>query len=359
MLSHGGIGGRSGPYFRYLSEETSLDTYFRGGPLGRPRMRMVYWQGQPAAHWSVFPFPLWIDEKPVIGGDPEAAAVHPKVAVQFPRPDLFGLVMDELIEEVRDSGCPLLVALTHSVSRKSYNRRGFVDVSMPAVDFLWPLHAGRCVAHISANSSERLGRIHKLVSNKGGRTALSLGMTGLGFVSRLAGTLAGSRYQLEIVPVDELSDHTSVIERNYWTEKRVTIWRNVDYLKNLFRFTDRYEVLKVTSRKGQNFEAVIFINQEDGQYRVLDILPPHLSLQTGLWTELLRFARGRGAHSVLARFYLNNPAQTATAHRLRWRLPTIMRSTEVAYSVLALDPEMEFSYDSQAWAGTDMLLASF
>lgn len=347
------------PYFSDLCDEASLSTYFKGGRLGRPHTRLLYWQGQPAAHWSIFPFPFWIDGEQVTGGKPEAAGVHPKIAFRFPRPDLFGLLMDDLIEEARDSGWPLLVALTTPLSRNSHYKRGFVDVSMPVVDYFWPLHAQRSITYISTYPGGQLGSIQRIISNRAGRIAARFGTETLAFLPKMIDTFTISPYKLRQIGADELSNHAGVIEHNYWTESRLTVCRDVSFLQDRFRSTNRYEAVEVLSRKEGKPEGVILAMHEHGLFRVLDTIPPHLSLRPGLWVSLLRYARARGAHSVMARFYLNNPTHTMSARRIRRRIPVITHSGTAVYSVLALDPKLTFAYDSGSWAGTDMLMAGF
>ena len=48
-------------YFKDLQSEDDVSAYFASSVLGTPRIRLLYWQGKPAAHWSLFPFPFWVD----------------------------------------------------------------------------------------------------------------------------------------------------------------------------------------------------------------------------------------------------------------------------------------------------------
>jgi len=342
------------PYFKHLSDQASLLRYFQGYRLGHPLVRLVYWKGQPAAHWSLFPFPYWMDGKPVVIGKPEGAAVHPEVAFHFPRPDVFGMAMKDLITQARDLKWSLLVALTTPQSRLSHYKHGFRDVEMPIVTVFWPLHVNSLRAKLDSYIKRRYPRVGKKIP----ATLRDMAVYSLAAISRILAVPGAAADHCVEMSRDELVREAELVERNYWAKQRVTAWREPDFLRSRLQPEGGYKIVGFHSRGGR-VEGIILLRFFEGTVSVLDILPPNLSLQHGVWQVLLRLALRWRAEALIARLYLNNPIQVVTARMLRWRLFPLMAQSSVVYSVLALDPTLTFAYEVKAWAGTEMLTAGF
>jgi hypothetical protein len=347
------------PYFKDLQCEEDVSVYFASSVLGSPWVRLLYWQGKPAAHWSLFPFPLWVDGKQTIGGKPEGAAIHRDVIYRLSRPDLFGMVVDELLAQARDAGWPLLVGMTNSLGRSTLNKRGFQNVTMPLMETFWPLDVEAFVPRAIGEVARRYPKLSKAIPSPVRRGTIRCALKTLSAITRIKTAWGPSVYELIELPLEDLGRYSSLAESNYWPDRRLTVWREPNFLQTRLRTKAAYKLLGVWSCVEHKVIALTVIAFDQGALLLLDVLPPTLSLEREFWPELIRFAVQVGASSLNARWYLNNPIHAAMARKLHLKMASLTVRTGAIFSVCVLDPKLTFAYDASAWAGTNMLMAGF
>lgn len=347
------------PHFKNLQREDQLSLYFAPNVLGDARVRLLSWHGKPAAHGSLFPFPFWIDGNKMVGGRCETAALHRDVMYKFPRPDLYGMVLDELLSEARESGWPLLITAPGELGRAALSKRGFQNVSMPLVDLFWPLSAagflGRAMEYVGRRYPKWADRVPRPVL----RSAVHCALKALTAVARIKTAAGRSEYELSELPLEDLTRYAHLVEPNYWAGQRVTVWREPSYWQARLQVKPGYKLLGVWSRRAHSMVGMAIVHTDDGGLSLLDVLPPRVSLEEEFWRELIRVAWRAGAKALKTHLYLNNAIHAAVARQVYLRMATHSGRTNQIFSVLALDPTWAFAYDPNAWAGTDMLIVGF
>jgi hypothetical protein len=347
------------PYFKDLQCEDDVSVYFASSVLGSPMVRLLYWQGKPAAHCSLFPFPLWVDGKKVIGGKPEGAVIHRDVINRLPRPDVFGMVVDDLLAHARDAGWPLLVGMPSPPGRKAVSRKGFHSVIMPVMETIWPLRVEAFVPRAIGYVARRYPKLSKAIPNQILIGTIRCALKTLSTITRMKTAWGPSVYELIELPMEDLGRYASLVENNYWPDRRVTVWREPNFLQTRLRTKAVYKLLGVWSCVEHKIVALAVVGSDQGALSLLDVLPPTLSLEREFWLELIRFAIRVAANSLRTRLYLNDSVQEAVARQLHLRMARLSVRTNAIFSVYALDPKLTFAYDANAWAGTDMFMAGF
>ena len=347
------------PYFKSLQSEESISAYFASSVLGSPMVRLLYWQGKPAVHWSLFPFPFWIDGKKTIGGKPELAAIHRDVIFHFPRPDLFGMVADELLAQAREAGWPLLVTSPAPRGRRAANKKEFHDVAMPVMETIWPLRVEAFVPRAIGYADRRYPKLSKAIPSPLLRGTIRCALKTLMAITRIRTACSRSVYELIELPLEDLERYSSFTENNYWPDRRLTVWREPNFLLTRLRTKAGYKLLGIRSRVERKIIGLAIVHSDEGTVSLLEVLPPTLILERELWLDLIRFAVQAGAKSLNAQLYLNDSLQAAAARMLQKRMPTLAVRTSVSFSALAIDPRLTFAYDVNAWAGTTMLMMGF
>lgn len=347
------------PYFANLQNESRLSAYLASGILGSPRIWLLYWEGNPAAHWSSFPFPFWIDGRQVIGGKPELGAVHRNVVYRFPRPDLFGMLMNEVVSQARDAGWPLLVTKPNMLSRASLNKRGFQNVAVAFDETVWLLRPQAFVPRAVEYVHKRYGKLSSVIPSPVLNGAIRCALHAMATITAMRTTLVPSAYELIDLPLDDLRQYSDLLETNYWPHCRLTVWREPDFLQNRLRAASGYQVLGVWSRRQRKVIALAIIYCSDEGISLLDVLPPAMCLEKEFWAELIRFAIRSGASALKARLYLNNPFHAAVANQSWIKIGSRRVRCKDVFVALALDSKYNFAYDPNVWAGTDMLYATF
>lgn len=347
------------PYFANLQNESRLSAYLASGILGSPRIWLLYWKDNPAAHWSSFPFPFWIDGRQVIGGKPELGALHRNVAFRFPRPDLFGMVMNQVVSQARDAGWPLLVTKPNMLSRASLNKRGFKNVAMPLVETVWLLRAEAFVSRAVEYVHKRYGKLSSVIPGPVLNGAIRCALHAMATITAMRTTLVPSAYELADLPLDDLRQYSDLLATNYWPRCRLTVWREPDFLQTRLQSASGYKVLGVWSRRQRKVIALAITYCGDNEISLLDVLPPVVCLEKEFWAELCRFAIRSGASALKARLYLNNPFHAAVAEQPWIKIGTRRVRSNDVFVALVLDSKYSFAYNPNAWAGTDMLYATF
>jgi hypothetical protein len=347
------------PYFKDLQSEHSVSAYFASSVLGSPRIRLLYWQGRPAAHWSLFPFPYWIDGKKVVGGKPEGAAIHRDLLRQLARPDLFSMVVDELLAQARDTEWPLLFGITNPLGRTALKKKGFQDVTMAALETFWPLRAEEFITRAIGHVSRSHPSLSKALPGPLLRETIRWAMKTLSALARIKTALRSSPYELIDLPLEDLGRYSCLMENNYWPDRRLTVWREPNFLESRLRAVIGYRLLGVWSRVEHKIMGLAIVKSDGGALSLQEILPPALSVESDIWLELIRYAIRAGASSLKTRSYLNNSVHVAMARQLPLRLAAHTATTKFIFSLLVLDPKFTFASDPSVWAGTDMLMAGF
>jgi len=166
-------------------------------------------------------------------------------------------------------------------------------------------------------------------------------------------------YELIELPLEDLGRYSDLAENNYWSDRRLTVWREPNFLLTRLRTKAGYKLLGIRSRVERKIIGLAIVHSDEGTVSLLEVLPPTLILERELWLDLIRFAVQAGAKSLNAQLYLNDSLQAAAARMLQKRMPTLAVRTSVSFSALAIDPRLTFAYDVNAWAGTTMLMMGF
>ncbi|MCP4895426.1 MAG: hypothetical protein GY906_00495 [bacterium] len=344
------------PYLPSLSNEDALARYCRTADLGDPFHAIAKWKGRVAGVNSVFPFPLTVDGTPVIIGKPEFAYLHQDVAFsRSPRPDIFGLLIDEVTAEARTRQWPLVIGWPTPMSAKSHKKRGYQILTMPITAAYWSFTPTALAGRVTA----RLKRFPLLKQRPGllrvaswmARRAVSM----LSTLLRLMSSTLARAYTVSEVDASTLREMDDILTPNYWTQSRLAPHRRLDHLVSRLRPEDGYFALRVEHRSKPERTCIALVRFDEGLFHIFDLLPPQLMSRPGIWLALIRFARNLGADTVRAHFYRNNPYSKRAVRALRTRLPGLYFSSTIDFTVYVFDPEYDFAYSVENWAGSDML----
>ena len=201
--------------------------------------------------------------------------------------------------------------------------------------------------------------IFKAMPNHIPRGAIHFALKTLARMSRVKTALSASVYELTELLVEDIGRYSGLVEKNYWPDSRLTVWREPSFWQSRLRMKTSDKLLGVWSRVEHKIVGLAIVKSLGGTLSLLDVLPPALSLQREFWRTLIRFAVRGGASSLRARLYVNNSVQAAVARQLYLTMGCSSVSTNVIFSVLVLDSKSVFAYDPHAWAGTEMLRTGF
>ncbi len=346
-----------GHHFRDLTSTELLRGYFSASSLGAPETWMVRWRDAPIAHLSVFPYPLWIDGKPVVVGKPEAQVLHPNTVFRR-RPDVIGMLWKALIQHAREAGWPLLIGLGNEDGNRAMRRRGFRDLKLPAWRLSWPLTTSGWRPYASSGLARAQRWPPPFRQVVGSRANVAIAAGALQAINRA--TQLGPNSPLAECEADALRSAEAEKPPAEPSEPRILFRIHADFLKSRLDPRFGYRVLRI-SGDGQSLpDGVVVVRKAGNLVRFFGVEPTSWLSTKRFWRSLSGWARRENADMLAADLYANNPPEAAAASLLRRRFPlTRVRRVEVVYSLMVLDPQFEFANQPQAWAGAGLMGAGF
>jgi len=345
------------PYFTKLQTQYAVERYCRSSSLGAALFHFAYWGNRLAGLLSSFPFPLIIDCERVIVWKPELASLHRDVAFDIYRPDIYAILLDELIRSARERGVRFLQTWPSPVARNPHRKKGFQMVGMPFTNIFWPLRAKLVVDRASRIVAARLGQ-RVAVAEVAKYLAQALTFLPLRAVAKLV-TTGSQRFTFRVVPIESLGDLDLSPDIFTCTDRRIYTPCDLDLLSSRLREEDGYEFLSIVESETSMVIGALILQLKSDGFILVDGGPSHVYSTREFWISFIRYAINRGASYVSVRLYKNNSAHCAALSAIRHRIPGLMVDSEAVFAVLALDKRLEFAYSPLVWAGSDMLGVGF
>jgi hypothetical protein len=346
-----------GHHFRDLSDVELLQRYFASSGLGAPANWIVRWRDKPIAHLSVFPYPLWIDGKPVVVGKPEAQVLHPDAALRR-RPDIIGTLWEAVIQYAREKGWPLLIGLGNEEGNRAMRRRGFRDLPLPARRVTWPLTAAGWRPYATAAIDRARPLPRNLRQGHAGRAAAA----GIASCIQTAARLlqSGAACSFSEAERESIASWEATRLESEPSVPRIHFREDPSFMTSRFDPKFGYRVLRMEQQRAEPQEGLAIVRVSGKLVRLCGVSPSSWLLKKEFWRALSRWARTHGAGELHADLYVNNAIERAAADLLQRAFSLVrIRNVDVTYSLRVLDPGFDFACEPAAWAGASLMGAGF